>query len=215
MWLKDILMNKSQDWDNQEEVVTSAAEPTPTPSTSSDKDNINISRYEYNLIMKTLSELQQWQKAVVTTQQKLHTWPNTYCFKIIDWKVVTKIKMIRNKVVKNLMTRWWIEEQDIEVTYNDGSTEKMLYWDFVNSFTWSQQITPKKVINNVYVTFKDGRPPETLSDADFKKYYYTRVEDVSDKVIDWTIINSITTDDQYIFETEEFWTFTVDQSAIN
>lgn len=194
---------------------------------------VTIEKSELNAILKRIEGLEKKRNAPsVTTEKKLYTGPRNYHVRTIDGKVITKFEMIKNSVRKNAMGGW-DEDQRCRLTYADGTTEDMLFFDYTQEYNLEEAITPLDIVTEVKVTFVDPdtvsdpqnrkadpyREPEMMSEAEFnKKYKNAKVEGVHDYVINHDVVLKADYFTSYYFQEAKLNNgeqFIVEQSAIN
>lgn len=134
--------------------------------------------------------------------------------------------MTKNNIKRNAMGGW-DEKQDCRVTYADGTTDDMLFFDYTQEVQWSEPITPIETETYVHVTFvdqddeqrrPDGNEPTVMTEAEFNKKYKTMVEGVSGLVIDHDQVYKAIYSIEYTFCDKSLnsgETFIVDDTAIN
>ena len=197
---------------------------------SEDNSPVRISRLEYETLMQRMALLEKEDSELLSMEKpyKRYSWPKSYSFKIMDWyNPICHLKMVSNKISREISTWGWKEDQRIEVTYPDWSTEQMLFNDYVQQFSYSEKTIPIKEKHNIKIYFieKLKRKPEVLSKSEFNSKYMT-VNEQWKKVINYDIINKIEELSYYTFRIEnkdedwkyminEWKEFTVNQTAIN
>jgi hypothetical protein len=126
----------------------------------------------------------------------------------LDDKVISHFEMINNRVKRNAMGGW-DEKQDCRVTYADGSTDDMLFFDYTQDVKWSDPISPIETETYVHVTFvdqddeqrrPDGNEPTIMTEMEFNKKYKTMVEGVTGLVIDHDLVYKAIYATEYTFQ---------------
>lgn len=189
---------------------------------------IVLKETEVNALLSRIEALEKSKskKSNISTEKKIYNGPRFYHVRLIDNKVISHFEMTRN-TVKRSATGGWDERQECRLTYSDGSTEDMLFFDYTQDVVWSDGITPIDYETYVHVTFvdqddeqrrPDGNPPTIMTEMEFNKKYKTMVEGISGLVIDHDIVYKAIYHTEYTFKEPNLNNgeeFTVDDTAIN
>jgi len=145
-------------------------------------DSIRIKKDELDNIKKTLKKLADDNKMLLAVADKKGTslyyqrhkekLPSDVKIRKIDGKVIIAWKTIDDEVYQDSATGRWIEKQNIQLLFEDGSTKDINLRDFNRRYTHT-------VCKQVGVKEEDGRITLKLEEPDTGKIYNIGVEYVN------------------------------------
>lgn len=100
----------------------------------------------------------------VKVKREMYNWPRKYSYKSIDWKVITSLKMTKNKqtqVYRDWKFDWFKIEQEALIGFHDWTETSMPYEVYYQAYVVSEPEFPKEIINRDWTTYyrfeKDGQ----------------------------------------------------------
>ena len=119
----------------------------------------------------------------IQDRNKRYEWPRKYAIKMIGDKYITGYTMLSNKVISYWPWKHDVQ-QELEITFNDGTTQKMPLQVFAQTFWYSEHYFAESIAEKPTIIKVKWVEQEV-----FKKYYKFKIGDLPEFEVCEDIIN--------------------------